>query len=46
MFHTFQQDWLADEIWPHVMALTAMKPFNTLVNDIAKNDVAWRAWYQ
>jgi dynein heavy chain len=39
-------NWIADMTWLNLVALSKMPGFNDLLNQIGKNEKAWRAWYE
>lgn len=39
-------NWIPDTNWLHLVALGKMNGFSDLLNQIGKNEKAWRAWYE
>ncbi|KAJ3166591.1 Dynein heavy chain 5, axonemal [Geranomyces variabilis] len=38
--------WIPDMTWLNLVALSKMPGFNDLLNQIGKNEKAWRSWYE
>ncbi|TPX71761.1 hypothetical protein SpCBS45565_g00838 [Spizellomyces sp. 'palustris'] len=39
-------NWIPDMTWLNLVALSKMPGFNDLLNQIGKNEKAWRSWYE
>jgi dynein heavy chain len=39
-------NWIADNIWLNLNALSKMPGFNDVLNQVGKNEKAWKSWYE
>ncbi|KAI8902513.1 dynein heavy chain and region D6 of dynein motor-domain-containing protein [Globomyces pollinis-pini] len=39
-------NWIPDTTWLNLVALSKMPGFNDLLNQVGKNEKAWRSWYE
>ena len=39
-------NWIPDMTWLNLVALSKMPGFNDILNQVGKNEKAWRAWYE
>jgi dynein heavy chain len=39
-------NWISDMVWLNLCALSKMPGFNDILNQVGKNEKAWRSWYE